>query len=104
MHSPRPLGGEGLPACLRRAGLPGQVRGFAAGCSWSTVMWNTSPVEAVSVDSHMQREKGEGLEENIGPVAVRLTAVDLREIESAASKITAQVARYPENLERITGR
>src|SRR5579864_4187505 len=44
------------------------------------------------------------LEENIGAVAVELTADDLREIDSAASKITVQGARYPEELERRTGR
>jgi aryl-alcohol dehydrogenase-like predicted oxidoreductase len=43
------------------------------------------------------------LEENIGAVAVELTSDDLREIESAASKITVQGARYPEHLERMTG-
>lgn len=43
------------------------------------------------------------LEENIGAVAIELTADDLREIDSAASKI-AQQPRYPENLERMTGR
>jgi aryl-alcohol dehydrogenase-like predicted oxidoreductase len=43
------------------------------------------------------------LEENIGAVAVELTADDLREIESAASKITIQGARYPEHLEKRTG-
>src|SRR5712672_2871347 len=37
------------------------------------------------------------LEENIGAVEVRLTADDLREIDSAASKITIQGARYPEH-------
>src|SRR5262249_42979558 len=44
------------------------------------------------------------LEENIGAVAVELTSDDLREIESAASKITVQGARYPEKLEQMTGR
>jgi len=44
------------------------------------------------------------LEENIGADAVELTSDDLREIESAASKITVQGARYPEELERRTGR
>jgi aryl-alcohol dehydrogenase-like predicted oxidoreductase len=44
------------------------------------------------------------LEENIGAVAVELTPDDLREIESAASKITIQGARYPESIERMTGR
>ncbi len=48
--------------------------------------------------------KLERLDENIGAVAVELTSDDLREIESAASKITVQGARYPENLERRTGR
>jgi aryl-alcohol dehydrogenase-like predicted oxidoreductase len=45
----------------------------------------------------------ERLDENIGAVAVGLTSDDLREIESAASKITVQGARYPEELERMTG-
>ena len=44
------------------------------------------------------------LDENIGAVAVELTADDLREIDSAASKITVQGARYPEKLEQMTGR
>jgi aryl-alcohol dehydrogenase-like predicted oxidoreductase len=44
------------------------------------------------------------LEENLGAVAVELTSDDLREIESAASKITVQGDRYPENLEKLTGR
>ncbi|HXD00782.1 MAG TPA: aldo/keto reductase [Verrucomicrobiae bacterium] len=44
------------------------------------------------------------LDENIGAVAVELTSDDLREIESAASKITVQGARYPEKLEQMTGR
>jgi aryl-alcohol dehydrogenase-like predicted oxidoreductase len=43
------------------------------------------------------------LEENIGAVAVELTSEDLREIDSAASKITIQGARYPEELEKMTG-
>jgi aryl-alcohol dehydrogenase-like predicted oxidoreductase len=48
--------------------------------------------------------KLERLEENIGAVAVELTPDDLRDIESAASKITVQGARYPEHLERLTNR
>jgi aryl-alcohol dehydrogenase-like predicted oxidoreductase len=43
------------------------------------------------------------LEENIKAAEVELTAQDLREIEDAASKITVQGARYPEELERRTG-
>jgi len=44
------------------------------------------------------------LEENIGAVSVELTPDDLRTIESAAAKITVQGARYPEHLEKMTGR
>ncbi len=44
------------------------------------------------------------LDENIGAVAVELTSDDLGEIDSASSKITVQGARYPENLEQMTGR
>jgi len=46
----------------------------------------------------------ERLEENIGAVDVELTPDDLREIDAAASQITVQGARYPEHLERLTGR
>jgi aryl-alcohol dehydrogenase-like predicted oxidoreductase len=44
------------------------------------------------------------LEENIGAAAVELTSDDLREINSAATKIAVQGARYPENLEQMTNR
>jgi len=44
------------------------------------------------------------LEENIGAVSVELTADDLREIDSAASKIPVQGARYPENLQKLVNR
>jgi aryl-alcohol dehydrogenase-like predicted oxidoreductase len=44
------------------------------------------------------------LDENLGAVAVELTPDDLREIDSAATKITVQGARYPEKLEQLTGR
>ena len=43
------------------------------------------------------------LEENIGAAAVELTSDDLREIESASSKIKVEGARYPERLEQMTG-
>lgn len=48
--------------------------------------------------------KLERLDENIGALAVELTAADLREIEGAISKITVQGDRYPENLKKMTGR
>ncbi len=44
------------------------------------------------------------LEENIGATVVELTSDDLSEIDSAASKIEVQGARYPEQMERMTGR
>jgi aryl-alcohol dehydrogenase-like predicted oxidoreductase len=44
------------------------------------------------------------LEENIGSAEIQFTAEDLREIESAASKISVQGDRYPEKLEQMTGR
>jgi aryl-alcohol dehydrogenase-like predicted oxidoreductase len=44
------------------------------------------------------------LQENIGAVAVELRSGDLRDIDGAASKITLQGARYPEALEKLTGR
>jgi aryl-alcohol dehydrogenase-like predicted oxidoreductase len=44
------------------------------------------------------------LEENIGAVAIELTPDDLRDIESAASNITVQGARYPEHLQKLVGR
>ena len=44
------------------------------------------------------------LEENIGAASIELTSDDLREIDRAASKIKVQGARYPEQLEKMTGR
>ena len=44
------------------------------------------------------------LDENIGAVALQLTADDLRAIDSAAARITVQGARYPEKMEQLTGR
>jgi aryl-alcohol dehydrogenase-like predicted oxidoreductase len=44
------------------------------------------------------------LEENIRAVDIQLTPDDLREIDTAASKITPQGARYPEELQKMVGR
>jgi aryl-alcohol dehydrogenase-like predicted oxidoreductase len=44
------------------------------------------------------------LEENLGAVSVELTPDDLRDINSASSKIKVEGARYPERLEQLTGR
>jgi len=44
------------------------------------------------------------LEENLGAVNVQLTPEDLRELDTAASKIPVQGARYPEELQKMVGR
>ena len=44
------------------------------------------------------------LDENIGAANVHLSADDVRDIDEAASRIQVQGARYPEQLERMTGR
>ncbi len=44
------------------------------------------------------------LEENLGAASVELTPDDLRDINSASSKIKVEGARYPERLEQLTGR
>lgn len=44
------------------------------------------------------------LEENAGAVDVELASEDLRDIETAASKIMIHGARYPEHLERLSNR
>jgi aryl-alcohol dehydrogenase-like predicted oxidoreductase len=44
------------------------------------------------------------LEENIGGASVELSTVDLREIETALSKITVQGDRYPAHLQARVGR
>jgi aryl-alcohol dehydrogenase-like predicted oxidoreductase len=44
------------------------------------------------------------LEENIGAAEIELAPEDLAEIDRAASEIRVEGARYPENLERLTGR
>jgi aryl-alcohol dehydrogenase-like predicted oxidoreductase len=43
------------------------------------------------------------LEENIGAAEIELTTDDLREIDEASAKIKVEGARYPENLEKMTG-
>jgi aryl-alcohol dehydrogenase-like predicted oxidoreductase len=44
------------------------------------------------------------LEENLGAASIALTADGLREIDGAAAKIAVQGDRYPQALERLTGR
>ncbi len=43
------------------------------------------------------------LEENLGALAIELSPADLGEIEEAAAKIEISGARYPEQMERMTG-
>ena len=44
------------------------------------------------------------LEENLGAVEVELTPADLREIETAASQVEVQGARYPEEFQKLVNR
>jgi aryl-alcohol dehydrogenase-like predicted oxidoreductase len=44
------------------------------------------------------------LEENLGALSVELTANDLREINQASTKIRVEGNRYPEHIEKMTGR
>ena len=44
------------------------------------------------------------LEENIGAMSIELTPDDLRHIDEAASNVPVQGDRYPEHLEKMTGR
>lgn len=44
------------------------------------------------------------LDENLGAISLELTSDDIREIDTAASKIKLQGNRYPENLEQMTNR
>jgi aryl-alcohol dehydrogenase-like predicted oxidoreductase len=44
------------------------------------------------------------LEENIGAANVELSPDELRALETAASKIAVQGARYPEELQKLVGR
>jgi len=46
--------------------------------------------------------KLERLEENIGAAGVELTAFDLEEIESGASRISIVGNRYPEHVDKLT--
>ncbi len=43
------------------------------------------------------------LDENNGSLDVKLSADDLREIDTAAAKITVEGERYPERLQKMTG-
>jgi aryl-alcohol dehydrogenase-like predicted oxidoreductase len=44
------------------------------------------------------------LDENLGAAAVDLTAAELHDIDIAVSQVPVQGARYPEHLQRMTGR
>ena len=44
------------------------------------------------------------LEENLGAAAIELSAEDLREMNEAIAKVPVEGDRYPEHLEKITGR
>jgi aryl-alcohol dehydrogenase-like predicted oxidoreductase len=54
-----------------------------------------------AAEGSLKRLRVDAIDLNIVP---RFPPEDLREMDSAASKITVQGARYPENLEQMTGR
>jgi hypothetical protein len=66
--------------------------------AWSIVL------EPRAIPSELCFHEYSGLEENVGMAGVVLTGDDLREIDRIASKITEHGGRYPEELERRTGR
>ncbi|MCU0489155.1 MAG: aldo/keto reductase [Anaerolineales bacterium] len=47
--------------------------------------------------------KPQRFEENMGAAEIELTPADLREIETAAAEVAVQGARYPEELDKLTG-
>ena len=87
----RYVGGQCLQAC----------RGEAWRDLQTWIVTRPSSVAALQPPRTLQLNR---LDENIGAVAIELTPDDLREIDGAASKITVQGARYPEKLEKMTGR
>jgi aryl-alcohol dehydrogenase-like predicted oxidoreductase len=84
-----------LIARQNRAAEEGDTRSDCAGVAAGQKPW----IVPIPGTTKLHR-----LDENIGAVAVELTPDDLRDIDSAASKITVQGARYPEKLEQMTGR
>jgi aryl-alcohol dehydrogenase-like predicted oxidoreductase len=85
------LGGES-PIVYRTTATPGQI---ALAWLLAQKRWIVPILGTTKLDR---------LEENIGAAAVELTPDDLRDIETAASKITIQGARYPEHIEQMSNR
>src|SRR5437763_799318 len=75
----------------------GKVRHFGLSEAGVRTIRRAHAVQPVTAKLHR-------LEENIGAASIALTPDDLREIDRAASQITVQGARYPEQLEQMTGR
>jgi diketogulonate reductase-like aldo/keto reductase len=60
---------------------------------------------AEAVDSSDTRyDQVSRLEENLEAVNIKLTTDDLREIDSSASEIKVEGARYPEYVQKMVGR
>ena len=76
-----------------------KIRGRPAGSRWAWLLARKPWIVPIPGTTKLHR-----LEENIGAAAVELTPDDLRDIDSAASRITVQGARYPDELEQMTGR
>jgi hypothetical protein len=84
--------------------LPSEITRFTTTARWRGTNSKTPRPFRILDCSIPGSRRLERLDENIGSLAVELTPDDLREIETAASKITVQGAGYPEHLERMTYR
>ena len=88
---------QSLVALLGRIGAPRQATPAQVALAWLLAQkpW------IVPIPGTRKRER---LEENLGAASLQLSAEDLADLERAAAAITVQGDRYPEALERMTGR
>jgi aryl-alcohol dehydrogenase-like predicted oxidoreductase len=83
----------------RLAGIAGRKKATSAHIALAWLLARKPWIVPIPGTTKLHR-----LEENVGAADIELTSDDLREIENAASQVTVQGARYPEALERMTGR
>ena len=83
----------------RLAGIAGRKKATSAQIALAWLLARKPWIVPIPGTTKLHR-----LEENVGAATIELTSDDLREIDNAASQVTVQGARYPEQLERMTGR